>query len=167
MEMIPPLHVTRFDQLQAGDLFIYMDDRRTSYALKTKQPADGDRSMMVLLGPSFIQDVAESFLVPWQAMTVLSFDKNFAILPSLEPASWSGSGPSRTPVCLAVAGESIYFCTNGSPSPQYYVPCFVEVGTGSIVEGRLPHLAAFTNTWELAVLSTNHPPRTILRYPLA
>jgi len=167
MQMVPALRATRFEQLEAGDLFIYMDGRRNSYALKTQQPASGDRSMVVLLGPSFVQDVAESFLVPWQAITVLSFEKNFAILPSLEPASWSASGPSRTPVCLAVADKNIYICTNGGPSPHDYFPCFVDVKTGAILQGRLPGLAAFTNTWEIAVLNGNHPPRSILRFPLA
>lgn len=163
--MIPPVRTTRFEQLESGDLFIYMDGRQTFYALKTQQPASGDRSTMVLLGPSFIQNVAESFLVPWQPVTVLSFGKGFSILPSLDPASWSSTGPSRTPVCLAVAGENIYICTNGGPSPQHYFPCFVDLNTGAILEQRLPSSAAFTNTWEIAVLDANHPPRSILKYP--
>ena len=113
MEIVPAARTTRFEQLEAGELFIYMDGRQTFYALKTQQPATGDRSTMVLLGPSFIQDVAESFLVPWQPVTVLSFGKSFSILPSLDPAAWSPTGPSRTPVCLAIADENVYICTNG------------------------------------------------------
>lgn len=165
MEIVPAVRSTRFEQLEAGDLFIYMDGQ-TFCALKTQQPATGDRSTMVLLGPSFIQDVAESFLVPWQPVTVLSFGKSFSILPSLDPAAWSPTGPSRTPVCLAVADDNVYVCTNGGPSPQRYFPCFVDVKTGAIVEGRLPGSAAFTNSWEIAVLIANHPPRSILKYPL-
>jgi hypothetical protein len=40
------------------------------------------------------------------------------------------------------------------------------VKTGAVIEKQLPDSAAFTNTWEIAVLGTNHPPRTILKYPL-
>ncbi len=167
MEIVPAVRTTRFEQLEPGDLFIYMDGRQTFYALKTQQPATGDRSTMVLLGPSFIQDVAESFLVPWQPETVLSFGKSFSILPSLDPAAWSPTGPSRTPVCLAIADENVYICTNGGHSPQHYFPCFVDAKTGASVEGRLPGSAAFTGSWEIAVLAAHHPPRSILKYPLS
>jgi hypothetical protein len=166
MEIIPVARASRFEQLEAGDLFIYMDGQQTFYALKTQQPATGDRSTMVLLGPSFIEDVAESFLLPWQPVTVLSFGKNFSIFPSLDPAAWSLTGPSRTPVCLAIVDENVYICTNGGPSPQHYLPCFVDVKTGSIFERRLPGSAAFTNSWEIAVLAAHQPPRSILKYPL-
>jgi hypothetical protein len=166
MEIVPPVQTARFEQLKAGDLFIYMDGRQTFYALKTQEPANGDRSAMVLLGPSFIGGTAESFIIPWQPVMVLSLGKSFSILLSLESASWSPTGPNRTPVCLAVAGEDTYICTNGGPSPQDYFPCFVNVKTGAIVERGLSGSAAFTNSWEIAVLGANHPPRSILKYPL-
>jgi hypothetical protein len=167
MDVFPSVRTARFEELEPGDLFILIDQQQKLYALKTQQPATGDRSAMVLLGPSFIQDVAESFLVPWQPATVLSFGKSFSILPPLDPTSWSPTGPSRTPVCLAVAGEDIYICTNGGFSPQHYFSCFVDLKTGAIIEGRLPRSAAFTNAWEIAILGINHPPRSILKYPLS
>jgi hypothetical protein len=166
MEIVPSVKVARFEQLEPGELFIYLDGKQTFYALKTQQPASGDRSTMVLLGPSFIQDIKESFLVPWQPVTVLSFGKSFSILPSLDPTSWSTTGSTRQPVCLAVADESVYICTNGGSSPHHYFSCFVEVKTGAIVEGHLPGMAAFTTAWEIAVLGAKHPPCSILKYPL-
>jgi hypothetical protein len=166
MEIIPPVRATRFEQLEPGDLFIFMDRQHAFFALKTQQPPTGDRSTMVLLGPTFIGDVAESFLVPWQPATVLSLGKAFSILPSLDTVSWSPTGPNRTPVCLAVVGEDVYICTNGGPSPQHYIPCFVDIKTGAIIERHLPGIPAFTNTWEIAVLHANHPPQSILKYPL-
>lgn len=166
MKIVPSARVARFEQIEPGDLFIYMDGEKTFYALKTQQPRTGDRATMVLLGPSFIQNVMESFLVPWQPVTVLSFGKDFSILPSLDPAAWSPMGPSREPVCLAIAEESTYICTNGGPSPQHYFPCFVDVQTGAIVERRPSGSVAFTGSWEIAVLGPHHPPRSILKYPL-
>jgi len=169
METIPLARTARFEQLEPGDLFIYldgMDGRQSFYALKTQQFPSDDRNGMVLLGPSFIQGVAESFLIPWQPVTVLALRKSFSILLPLDSALWSSRGPSRTAVCLAVAGEDIYICTNGGPSPQHYFPCFVDVKTGAIVERRLQGSAAFTNNWEIVMLAENHPPRSILKYPL-
>lgn len=166
MEIVPSVRVTRFEQLEPGELFIYMDGTHTFYALKTQPPATGDKSTMVVLGPSFPEDLKEAFLLPWQPATVLSLGKNFSILPSLDPASWSLQGPGRAPVCLAVAEGSTFICANGGASPQRYFACFVEVETGAIVEGRLQGHAVFTGAWEIAVQSPNHPPRSILRYPL-
>jgi hypothetical protein len=166
MEIVPPVRVARFEQLEPGELFIYIDGTQKFYALKTQQPSSGDRSTMVLLGPSFIQDIKESILVPWQPVTVLSFGKSFSVLPSLDLASWSLAGSTRQSVCLAVADADVYICTNGGSSPHQYFPCFVEVKTGAIIEGHLPGTAAFTATWEIAVLGTKHPPRSILKYPL-
>jgi hypothetical protein len=167
MEIVPQIAVSRFEQLEAGDLFIFLDHRHTFYALKTKEPRNGDRSMMVLLGPSFGQDVEESLLVGWQPTTVLSLGKGFSILPSLDPASWWTAGSTRRPVCLAIANDQIYICANGGLSPREYFPCFVEVTTGAIFERRLPtSLAAYTCDWEIAVFGSNHPARSIIKYPL-
>jgi hypothetical protein len=164
MEIVPPVRVTRFEQLEPGELFIYIDRNHTFYALRTLPPATGDKSTMVVLGPSFPEQ--ESFLLPWQPVTVLSLGKDFAIVPSLDPSSWSMDGPSRDPVCLAIADGAAYICTNGGLPSQRYFACFVDVKTGAIVEGRLPGYAVFTGSWEIAMLSATHPPRAILKYPL-
>ena len=77
MEIIPPIRVMRFEELDPGDLFLNLDGGEMSYAIKTAQPSNGDRSNMVLLGPTFIQGIKESFLIPWQSAAVLSFRKEF------------------------------------------------------------------------------------------
>jgi hypothetical protein len=119
-----------------------------------------------MLGPSFINDIKESFLLPWEVRTVLSLGKNFSIsLPTDAPA-WSWSHPDRTPVGLGMAGDSLFVCTNGGPSPQQYFPCFVDVKTGQIVERALPGTSVYTNRWEITVAGTSHTPQTILKYPL-
>jgi hypothetical protein len=107
MVMVPAISVTRFEQLEPGDLFIFLDREPTSFALKTQAARSGDRSSMVLLGPSFFQDVEESYIVSWQPATVLSLGKDFSILPSLNPTSWSLNGSTRQPVCLAIADDRV------------------------------------------------------------
>lgn len=167
MELVPQISVKRFEQLDPGDLFIFFDRGHTSYAVKTQEPRSGDRGAMVLLGPTFVQDIQELYIVEWQPATVLSLGRGFSILPSLDPTSWWLTGSTRKPVCLAVADDRAYICTNGGSSPSEYFPCFVEVMSGTTVERRLPtSLVAFTHNWEIAVLESNRPPRTILKYPL-
>jgi len=167
MELIPPIGMTPFGQLEPGDLFLHMSGPDKFYALKTAQPPKGPNTTMVMLGPSFFEDCNESFLLPWETAMVLSFGKNFSILLPTEADAWSWSAENRRkPVCLAVAGENIYVCANGGPSPTRYFPCFVDVKTGAIVEQNLPGTSIYTNSWEIAVLGNNHPPRTILKFPL-
>jgi hypothetical protein len=167
LDIIPPLRAIRFEELEPGDLFIHLDGQRAFYALRTQSSESGDQTTMVVLGPSFIQDAPESYLLPWRPATVVYLGNNFAILPSLNPKSWSITGSTREPVCLCVSGENFYICTNGGPSPNDYFPCFVEVKTGLIIEKRLPgSVAAFTNTWELVLLNSEYHPRSVLKYPL-
>lgn len=165
MDVIPPVVATRFEQLEPGDLFLYLNEQTAFYGLKTKQPASGDPCSMVTLGPPFYQQVKESFLLPWQPATVLSFGKTCTIQLGTNPAAWFTTGTTRSPVCLAVAGQKLYVCCNGGPGPNRYLPCFVDVSTGEIVERRLQGIVAYTNTWEIAVLGNNHPPRIVLKYP--
>jgi hypothetical protein len=100
MEIIPSAVVTRFEKLEPGDLFLYMQGEHKFYASKTQQPPAGDRSTMVTLGPSLLLNSAESFLLPWQAVTVLSLGKNFSILLPTEVSAWSAMGPNRMPFVL-------------------------------------------------------------------
>lgn len=166
MEILPTVQAARFEQLEAGDLFIYFDKKSAFFALKTQQLLSEGRSGMVLLGPKFPEGIMESLLLTWQAATVLSLGKNFSVLPSLDPTAWSTTEPTREPVWLAVADEKIYVCTNGGPLASRFFPCFVELGTGAVIEGQLPGIVAFTKAWEIVVLSTTHPPRSVLKYSL-
>jgi hypothetical protein len=120
---------------------------------------------MVMLGPTFFRNFQESFLVPWQPATVASFGKDFAVFPSTDPADWAATGNTRAPVCLAVAGDQFFICANGGSSPHDYLPCFVNVDTGEIIDRHLPS-AVFTTTWRICVLGERHPPRALISYPI-
>src|ERR1700675_185082 len=166
MEIIPPFRMTPFEQVEPGDLFLFMQGRHKFYALKTQTPTKGPRTALVMLGPSFVDDVKESFLLSWEIGTVLSLGKNFSILLPTDAAEWSWSGERRTPVWLGLAGDNVFICANGGVSPDHYFPCFVNMKTGEIVERSLPGTSVYTNAWSIEVLATNHPPLTILKYPL-
>ncbi len=165
MDIIPSARVLRFGQLEPGELFLDLEAGEACYAFKTAPSSNGDSSGMVLVGPTFYQNVAESFISPRQPATVLSFGKDYSILLPTEPTAWSAAGPSRIPVCLAIAGTDAFICANGY-SPQNYLSCYVNVKTGAILEKRPPGSIAFTNSWEIALLGATHPPRSILKYPL-
>ncbi len=166
MEFIPPIRTERFEQLEPGELFLFMNHNHKFFALKTQQPSTGDKSQLVLLGPNFPESVTESFLLPWQAATTVSFGKNYSIVLPTDAASWSLDGPNRQPVCLAVANDRPYICTNGGQSPSHFFQCFVDMKTGAVIEGSLPGRPVFTNCWEIVILRDQQPPSSIIKYPL-
>jgi hypothetical protein len=164
MEIIPEARATRYEQLEPGELFLLLE--HGTYALKTRRSRADNREDMVVLGPSFL-DGGGPYLLGWEAMTVLSFGRHFSVLLPSEPAAWSTARQTPSDVWLAVGEEHTFVCANGGPSPHRYVNCFINLDTGEIVEGRSPGHVLYTSRWEIAVLGTSHPPRTILSYPLA
>jgi len=162
MEVSPPVNITRFEQLEPGDLFIYMSKHGSCYALKTEKAKDEDPSDILILGPDFPYEPKESMLLRWQATTVVSFGKSYSIILPTKPSEWFLDGNTRTPVCLAICGEDVYVCTNGGISPGHFFPCFVEVKTGKIIEKKLPGITAYTNQWKIALPGVEV--RTILEY---
>lgn len=163
MELIPPLRVTRFEQLSAGDLFILFSGSERFYALKTIYQKDADAAQMVVLGPTFLAGANESFLLNWQASTVLSYGKNFSVMPSADPEDWFENGDRRTPVCLAISDNQPYICTNGGHSPRMYSSRYVNIATGSIESGLSN--AVFTTNWRIEVAVPDRSPQVLIKFP--
>jgi hypothetical protein len=167
MDVFPDVTISRFEQLEPGDLFIYLDDRAACFALKTEKPANGDRNEMVLLGPEFPNDISEPTILPWKPATVVSLGKHYTIRLPTDPASWLLQGDRHKAVCLAVCGKDIYVCANGGTSQGHYFACYVELRTGKIVGASLNGITAFTNTWEILLGGSEKAQRSILKYPHA
>jgi hypothetical protein len=164
MEIVPPVRVTQFNELEPGDLFVIVQDGTPCFALKTEKSANGDRSSMVVLGPRFPYDTNESVILDGDAVTVISYGKHYSILLSDDPDAWFLGGNLRNPVCVAVHEQNVYVCTNGGPSSTRFFQCFVEFSTGKIIEGRLPIYAAYTNDWEIAIPQHKLLSRAVLKY---
>jgi len=163
MKIIPAARAIRFEQLEPGDLFLFVE--HGTFALKAKQKNAGARNEMAVLGPNFL-DGGGPFLLGWQATTVLSFGKYLSILLPSDPSAWSGVPGNPSQVSLAVGEQKKFIRVNGGSSPNHYVPCLVDIETGEILERQSPGHIIYTNVWEIAAVSSSHPPRTILKYPL-
>jgi hypothetical protein len=162
MEIIPAVRAVRYEQLEPGDLFLFVE--QGTYALKARQKSPGARNEMVVLGPNFMEG-GGPYLLGWQATTVLSFGKDFSILLSSNPSEWVGRPGDRSQVWLAIGEEKTFICANGGTSSEHYVACLVDIETGEILERQSPGHVLYTNVWEIAALGSSHPPRTILKYP--
>ena len=164
MEIVPPVTVARFEKLEPGDLFLYTHDSGSSVALKTGPLLEGDPSGLVLLGPTFPHEMKESFILPWQQTTVVSFGKSYSLILPTDPTSWFLSGDKRKPVCLAVSGSEVYVCTNGGISPVHFLQCFVELRTGKFIANCLPGIVAYTNHWKIVIPHTDASAHAIIKY---
>ena len=162
MEVTPKMKVARFEKLEPGDLFIYLTDKGSCFALKTQNTKDGDPSDILVLGPNYPYEAKESMLLRWQPTTVVSFDKDYKIILPTKPSAWFLNGNIRSAVCLAVCDEDVFVCTNGGTSPSHFFQCFVELKTGKIIENHLPGITAYTNHWEIALPGAEL--QTILKY---
>jgi hypothetical protein len=167
VDVIPELEATRFEQLAAGDLFLYINGDRNFYALKTAPLKSLDGNGLVTLGPAFADGFNESSIMPWQAATTLKIGKSYSILLSSNADAWRARGPCRQPVCLAIAGKRTFVCTNGGSSPDHYFPCFVDAETGEVHEGRLPGISAFTSEWEIVLSPATGAPWSVIKFPPA
>jgi hypothetical protein len=164
LNIVPPITIARFEQLEPGELFSYTLRDRSGFGVKTQEPPNGDKNCFVALGPEFPYEAEESFLMPWQRMTVVSFGCDYTLILASDAKTWFIDGDRRSRVCVAISDGKAYVCTNGGMSPQQFFPCFVELTTGAIVEHSLPGTTVYTYAWEMAFISPNMPPYTILKY---
>jgi hypothetical protein len=170
MLLAPGLAVTRFAQLQPGDLFILPYEEGGFVALKVSAP-DGDM-LMVPIGPSFPDGLPYPCLVAEPASTVISLGKKYALRLPTRPEGWRLAPPGPQIHCIAVTEEGAFVRASFVPPEDGYKPCYIALETGAIVtagSGRLqPYVAprgplAFAVEWEL--LTQEAKPQRILACP--
>ncbi len=79
MDTAPALKIDRFAQLAPGDLFIFAHDIGSCVALKVVDPANDGDELILPLGPVFPAAVTGPTLMGPQAMTVVSFEKQYVL----------------------------------------------------------------------------------------
>jgi hypothetical protein len=118
----PKLTVTRFAQLQPGDLFIHPYEDGGFVAIKVKAP-DGDM-LFVPIGPRFPHGLAYPSLLPEPAATVISFGKEYVVRL---PESWRSELPPPEKHCIVLAEGGAYVRANFIPRDEGYKPCYIAL----------------------------------------
>lgn len=78
MDIQPKLAAARFEQLEAGTLFIFPFKSGPSFALKVRTPGPAPESLILPMGPIFPDnDAHQPRLLRWQAQTTVSFGKDY------------------------------------------------------------------------------------------
>src|SRR5690349_19313202 len=106
MLVAPALAVTRFAQLQPGDLFILPEEEGGFVALKAAAP-DGDM-LLVPIGPNFPDGLPYPCLVAERAATVISLGKEYSLRLPTRPESWRLAPPGPETHCIAVTEEGAF-----------------------------------------------------------
>lgn len=167
MQIVPQAKTTRFEQLEPGELFVFLRIKVPCLALKTAKSPNSDKNEAVLLGPTFPYDLKEAVILPWDTTTVVSYGQNWTVRLPIDPAAWFEDGDTRAPVCLALAGDEVFVCANGADNQFRFFQCFVNLRTGEILENQLPNIGAFTRTWEIVVNMGGPEPQSLINYPFA
>lgn len=165
MQLFPAMHVRQFEQLEPGELFAVLSGSEQFFALKIAPGRTELGALMAVLGPRFEAGNDESFLTSWPAPKVMSYGRNFTVVPSTSPEHRFEIGNLRTPICLAVAADRICICSNGAHSPRAYEPRLVDLETGEVVSGLSD--ALYTAHWRIEIASPDRSPLVLVEYPTA
>jgi hypothetical protein len=172
MNIVPSLIVTRFAQLEPGDLFILPCSEGACVAMKVIDPTGDGEMLMVLLGPVFPDGLTHPSLVSAPSATVISFGKEYTLRLPSHAEGWRASPPAPETHCIVVTERGAYVRANFVAAQGLFQPCYLDMGTGIVVTtgtGRLQNFSpppghlSFASEWE--ILTTEKEPRSILTYP--
>jgi hypothetical protein len=166
MQALPSVKIERYEQLKPGDLFSFRHHKTTSFALKCAKNRDGDPEEMVILGPHFPYPQPVAAIVPWEAVTVVSYGSDFTVMLPTNPDSWVENGGTEKAVCLAVGKDGNFICADGGKVPGMHALCFVDVATGRILDKGRPSMALYTYDWAIGVPGPGSKLTELVRFPL-
>jgi len=174
MEITPKLTVTRFAQLDPGDLFIVPNGDEGFVAIVAEDPTQNGEKLMLTLGPTFPAGTSGPRLVHCAGMTVPSLAKAYVLRLPCQPGGWQANEPAPDKSCILVTERSAYWRANfDSARIGAFRACYIDIATGLVqTTGRAPFQqfampggpAAFAVAWEIA--TTEKEPRVLLAYPV-
>jgi hypothetical protein len=172
-KITPSLKVTRFAQLEPGNLFIVPNGDEALVATVAEDPTQNGERLMLTLGPTFPAETNGPSLLRCPGMTVLSLAKAYVLRLPCQPHGWLDNEPPPDKYCILVNETSAYWRANfNSGRDRGFKACYIDVATGLIqTAGRGPlrqfampsGLATFAVAWE--IVTTEKEPRVILAYP--
>jgi len=135
MEVSPKLVVTRFAQLDAGDLFMYRLRGDACVGMVVEDPTANGERLQLPLGPTFPQGITGPTVLIAEAVTVVSFGKDFHLRLPVHPGGWVDAEPPSDRHCVVVGSTGIYLRANRSPiqfGGDKFRPCYIDMATGLI-----------------------------------
>ncbi len=161
MDIQPKLIAARFEQLEAGSLFIFPFQSGPGFALKVTPPTSGSRAMILPMGPLFPPGEHQPCLLNWRAETTVSFGKDFVFQLSTDPTAWSSNEPPLNVFCCGLFEGEVYLRANADPMVGYR-KCWVRLDNGMLSWNEPPGIAAYSTRWEVRLTRIGLPPELII-----
>ena len=172
MQTTPTIRVTRFAQLEPGDLFILRRQHERYVGLMVRDSAENGQTFLLPIGPSLPRFMTYPSLTVDPGTTVISFGKDYILSLPTDPAAWEDEPPPASVTAIAVTDAGVFLRCNFLPHRDQFRACYVDLtdgeicirGTGTSAAYAEPlGIRAYATRWEL--LTTTTPPRSILNYP--
>ncbi len=172
MRIVPALKVTRFAQLEPGELFIFHHTEGSCVAIVAADPIENDEKIPVALGPSLPRSINYPSLIPGIPGAVICFGKDYLIRLPVHANGWLNAPPGPEKHCILVTEQGTYIRANFNLQQNPYRECYIDIATGMIFsEGSGPFQRyatprgshAFATEWEIT--TSESEPRVILAYP--
>lgn len=166
MDIFPNAKVARFENLEPGEVFAFIDSSSSYLAMKIDKSKLDNDSSMVTIGPNFPDNTKGPAIYSWHPTDVVSYGKAYTVILTGAQNTWYDSEDLNQPGLLALGAEGLYLKADGNGSRLRTLWCNVELGTGNMSYGRLQGLSMYTNNWELIIPHSHLPPFRLLKYPL-
>jgi hypothetical protein len=167
VEIIRNPNVTRFGQLQPGELFFFAHQTGLCVALAVSDPANDGDKLAVPLGPIFPAAISCPTLMELSGTTVISFAKNYLFRLPASADGWLVAEPPPERTCFLVTDDGIYLRANFAPRGSDFRPCYIDITSGVICADqsrrqytRPRGIPAFAVRWE--ILTDEKEPRLIM-----
>jgi hypothetical protein len=148
MKIAPNIVVKHFDELAAGDLFIYDFEGGASAGIKIVDPQHSGDLGALLLGPQFPGEQTTPHMIANLDKSVVSFGKEFTITLPIAPAFWAiNETPSSTASMVIDGSNSIYFRIPQEGQGD----SLIDVSTGKVTNGPASDVFAFPKSWKIVI----------------
>jgi len=148
MKIAPNIVVKHFDELDAGDLFIYDFEGGASAGIKIIDPGQNGDLGALLLGPQFPGEQNAPHLIAAPKKTVVSFGKDFTIALPIAPAFWAiNEAPTSVASMVIDATNCVYFRVSHEEQGDR----LIDVNTGKISNGPASDIFAFPKSWKIVI----------------
>lgn len=158
MDVVPAIHIDRFEKLKPGDLFIYTDRNVRCAALKGVAPTAGDEAISLLLGPEIPEGMGPG---PWvtgiRPGTVISFGANYLLRLPTDPEGWMSAFPPDAVPCVLIADGLVHFRGSFGRMPGESRPCWLEAVTGTLQYDHPRGLSVYAVKWEIVIPGIGPP----------
>jgi len=169
---MPSLRVTRFAQLEPGDLFILRRREERYVGLTVHDATEEGQKLLLPIGPTLPNFMTYPTLISDPGATVISFGKDYTARLPIGPGAWEDDEPPAAVTAIAVAEDGVFLRCNFSNHPHHFQACYVDLKDGEIcatgrgrgaVYARPNGIRAFATHWDF--ITIEEPARSILTYP--